>query len=252
MQPKDFYDENGNLIAWMWYGLSRFEKMIPINNKMRGLRLRSANIQLGNDDSLQGLFKEHRGNYYFVGEVFAVDRRLIPNSQRNYFNENDTRVLFETLLRNYFIEVLHQLYYGANKINNAYKKQENYVSIVADFEKKRKSGGFVDEEERQRLEVSVASAKKAAEDARKDLKKYEGIGDDTPLGEVRKHSAHDCDLANEWWSKFSSLPKEKQDQAKAIIALNKFEDGDYECDDPAILEVLSYYKITRDIAEAES
>ena len=67
-----------------------------------------------------------------------------------------------------------------------------------------------------------------------------------------KHSAHDCDLANEWWSKFSSLPKEKQDQAKAIIALNKFEDGDYECDDPAILEVLSYYKITRDIAEAEA
>lgn len=186
LQPKDFYDENGNLIAWMWYGLSRFEKMIPINNKMRGLRLRSANIQLGNDDSLQGLFKEHRGNYYFVGEVFAVDRRLIPNSQRNYFNENDTRVLFETLLRNYFIEVLHQLYYGANKINNAYKKQENYVSIVAEFEKKRKTGGFVDADEKQRLEVSVATAKKAAEDARKELKKYEGIGDDTPLGEVHK------------------------------------------------------------------
>lgn len=67
-----------------------------------------------------------------------------------------------------------------------------------------------------------------------------------------KHSAHDCDLANEWWSKFSSLPKEKQDQAKAIIALNKFDDGDYECDDPDILDVLSYYKITRDIAEAEA
>ena len=49
-----------------------------------------------------------------------------------------------------------------------------------------------------------------------------------------------------------TLPKEKQDQAKAIIALNKFEDGDYECDDSAILEVLSYYKITRDIAEAEA
>ena len=31
-----------------------------------------------------------------------------------------------------------------------------------------------------------------------------------------------------------------------------FEDGDYECDDSAILEVLSYYKITRDIAEAEA
>lgn len=90
---------NGNLIAWMWVGLSRFEKQIPKANAMRGLRVRSANIQLGNDDVLTDLFKEPRGNYYFVGEVFAVDKQLVPNSQRDYFNENETRVLFEDLLR---------------------------------------------------------------------------------------------------------------------------------------------------------
>ena len=37
--------------------------------------------------------------------------------------------------------------------------------------------------------------------------------------------------------------------AKSIIALNKFKPGDYECEDPDILEVLDYYKITRDDAE---
>jgi len=46
---------------------------------MRGLRLRSANIQVGNDDVLKDFFKENRGNYYFVGEVFAIDKDLIPN-----------------------------------------------------------------------------------------------------------------------------------------------------------------------------
>ena len=66
-----------------------------------------------------------------------------------------------------------------------------------------------------------------------------------------KHSDNDCDLANEWWTKFSALPADKLTVAKAIIAMNKFDDGEYECDDPDIEEVLSYYKITRSIAEAE-
>ena len=34
-------------------------------------------------------------------------------------------------------------------------------------------------------------------------------------------TAHDCDLANEWWAKFSSLPHEKAAKAKKIIALNR-------------------------------
>ncbi len=60
----------------------------------------------------------------------------------------------------------------------------------------------------------------------------------------------DCDLTTEWWSKFSSLSSDKLAKAKAIIALNKFKDGDYECDDEEINSVLSYYKITRYDAEA--
>lgn len=102
LEFKKFCNDDGTLIAWMWLGLSRFEKQIPKVNVMRGLRLRSSNIQIGNDDVLKDLFKENRGNYYFVGEVFAVSKNLIPNSQRDYFNENETRVMLEDKLRNYF------------------------------------------------------------------------------------------------------------------------------------------------------
>jgi hypothetical protein len=63
------------------------------------------------------------------------------------------------------------------------------------------------------------------------------------------HSKEDCDLANEWWEKFSALPYDKSEKAKEIIALNKFKDGDFVCEDQDILDVLSYYKITRDDAE---
>ena len=60
---------------------------------------------------------------------------------------------------------------------------------------------------------------------------------------------HDCDLTTEWWNKFNSLAPDKLQVAKDIIARNKFNDGDYECDDKDVVDVLSYYKITRDDAE---
>ena len=40
LEFKDFRDNNGKLIAWMWVGLSRFEKQIPKVNAMRGIRIR--------------------------------------------------------------------------------------------------------------------------------------------------------------------------------------------------------------------
>ena len=61
---------------------------------------------------------------------------------------------------------------------------------------------------------------------------------------------HDCDLANEWWEKFNALTPEKLEEAKSIIALNKFKDSDFECDDKDVLEVLSYYKISRNDTES--
>lgn len=186
LEFKDFRDDSGNLIAWMWIGLSRFEKQIPSINHMRGLRVRSANIQLGNDDALQPLFKENRGNYYFVGEVFAASRNLIPNSQRNYFNENETRVLFEDLLREYFFDVLHKLYYEANRVKNDYKRQEEYLSKVAEYQQKEREKGFVNEEERQKLQFDIDRAKKSAEEARKRLDRLDNSDSASPLTEVRK------------------------------------------------------------------
>lgn len=63
------------------------------------------------------------------------------------------------------------------------------------------------------------------------------------------YSSNDCDLANEWWKKFKALSPSKAEYARKIIALNKFSDDDYNTDDKDILDVLSYYKISRNNAE---
>lgn len=167
---KDFY-EGKQLIAWAWYGLSRFEKAIPkAQNPMYGFRLRQGNIQIGDNTAVASLFKEDRGNSYFIGEIFTVDKNLIPNSQRNYFNETPARVNLEEQLRVFFYEELHRLYHVANETKNRYKKLEAYNDAVAKLQEKNNKG-FVDQKEQLQMEASVEEARKKKDAAKKKLEK---------------------------------------------------------------------------------
>lgn len=183
---KDFYNSDSALFAWMWVGLSKFQRVIPKINQMRGLRLRKENIQIGGEDSLQKLFKEDRGNSYFVGEVFAVDKDLIPNSQRDYFNENRARAKFERELRKYFNEELHKIYYDGSAINSAYKKIDTYKKKEAEFKEKETAGGFVDEAHRERELQVVLNSKKEAETAQVRIEKMKDKADDLMQKIIRR------------------------------------------------------------------
>ncbi len=186
LEFKNLYNASGALIAWMWIGLSRFEKSIPKLNSMRGIRARQANIQIGKEDVFQHLFKESRGNNYFVGEVYTVSENLIANSQRDYFNETETRVVFEDVLRCYFYDTLHKLYTEANKIKNAYKRQDELVKISQEFQKKNEANSFIDNQAREKLAQQVVAAKDDAEKAMKQLEKYDNLEDTSPIAEVKK------------------------------------------------------------------
>jgi len=175
---KEFYDASGGLLAWLWVGLSRFQKAIPKINQMRGLRLRKDNIQIGDEDSLQKLFKEDRGSSYFVGEVFAFDKGLIPNSQRDYFNENTARATFERELRKYFSEELHKIYYEGSAINSLYKKIDAYEKKESEFKEKEAVSGFVDTEHHERELKNVIESKKEAEKAQILIGKKKDKADD--------------------------------------------------------------------------
>ncbi|NTV15474.1 MAG: ATP-binding protein [Desulfobulbaceae bacterium] len=168
---QDFLNQNGELIAWMWVGVSRFQNAIPKINQMRGLRLRKENIQIGGEDALQKLFKEDRGNSYFIGEVFAVDKYLIPNSQRDYFNENPARASFERELKRYFNEELYKTYRDGSAINSSLKKIDKYEKTKAGFNEKVAAGDFVDKEHRDRELNVILELKKEAECARGKIEK---------------------------------------------------------------------------------
>jgi len=177
----DFKNSDGELLAWMWVGLSKFQKAIPKINKMRGLRLRKENIQIGSEDTLQKLFKEDRGNSYFVGEVFAMDKYLIPNSQRDYFNENPVRQEFERVLYKYFNEELHKVYYGGSTINSAIKKIDTFEKKEAEFKAKDSASDFVDKDHREREMKAVYQAKAEAETAQVRIERMKSIASEDDI-----------------------------------------------------------------------
>lgn len=184
---KTFEKENGEMLAWMWYGISSFEKAIPESvNEMKGIRLRQANIQLGNERTLSKFFKEARGNSYFVGEVHAVHKNFIPNARRDYFNENETRVELEAQLRYYFSETLHRLYNDANKAKNAYKRDISLKQKQLEYIQKQKEG-FVDKKEKEKIESEIALRKTENEKALKEIDRLKAkTRVDEPFSKVLK------------------------------------------------------------------
>lgn len=178
VQFEIFKDSNDKPIAWMWYGISNFEKQIPSINKMRGLRLRKGNIQIGDENTLttHSFFKEPRGNYYFIGEIFALSSLLIPNARRDYFNLNDECRWFEGELRRLTYDRFYSLYHKANDIKKDLQRVQEYNKSNEDFHKKLAEGKFIDENAKNKafaeLEDKKAKAEKAQANLEKQKEKY--------------------------------------------------------------------------------
>lgn len=165
-----FRDTNDAVLAWMWYGISRFEKAIPVCNAMRGIRIRKGNIQIGNEETFfnQGLFKESRGYQYFVGEVHAINPNLRPNARRDYFNQNGTCKDFEALLRPILYDDFYRIYHNANSEKNAYKKIQELHDAKEVYEQKTQNG-FVSEEEKRKLEEDIKEKEEKAAKAQRQI-----------------------------------------------------------------------------------
>lgn len=79
--------ENG-IAAMGWILHHGYKGAIPAPAKIKGLRLRSGNMQVGDDRLLEGLFPEQRFNSWSVGEIHVTDERIVPNGRRDQYEEN--------------------------------------------------------------------------------------------------------------------------------------------------------------------
>jgi len=71
--------------AVVWLAHTPYAGSIPRGVGVRGLRARAGNIQIGSDRIFAHLFLEPRFNGWCVGEVHILDKRIVPNGRRDYF-----------------------------------------------------------------------------------------------------------------------------------------------------------------------
>lgn len=86
----DLSNSNGQ-IAFGWLCDLRLVGRVAPSSYMDGLRVRSGNIQIGNKDIFAELYREKRFSGYMIGEIHAVDSRLVPNSRRDDFEDRPLR-----------------------------------------------------------------------------------------------------------------------------------------------------------------
>ena len=69
-----------------WVAHSSYRGVISKEARVRGIRVRAGNIQVGDEGIFDSLFAEDRFNRWCcVGELHIVDSRIIPNGRRDYF-----------------------------------------------------------------------------------------------------------------------------------------------------------------------
>jgi molecular chaperone HtpG len=101
----DIKDDRGELAAKGWVLDHRYLGAIDTAASIKGLRLRSGNMQVGEGDVLQDLFTEPRFNTWVVGEFHVFDDRILPNGRRDHFEQN----VHFTNLRNQILPIAVEL-----------------------------------------------------------------------------------------------------------------------------------------------
>ena len=143
---------SGEPLFWGWFSMTSLEGQIPSANLARGIRLRSANIQIGDSEICKKFFtstSDQRFSFYFFGELHALNSKLIPNSRRDYFEDNDICKEFENAVKEEFLK-LKKYCYEVSNLKSCYKKISSTEKIRKEIEEKYKKG-FTNKEEQEEL-----------------------------------------------------------------------------------------------------
>jgi hypothetical protein len=88
LQQVSIPNSDGGIAAVGWVLHHGYLGAFPKTSPIKGLRLRSGNMQIGEAQLLDEIFAEPRFNSWAVGEVHILDDRILPNGRRDHFEQN--------------------------------------------------------------------------------------------------------------------------------------------------------------------
>lgn len=88
LEVKEITGVDGGVAAIAWVLHHGYFGALPSKTLVKGLRLRTGNVQVGGDALLEELFPESRFNSWAIGEVHVIDKKVFPNGRRDHFEQS--------------------------------------------------------------------------------------------------------------------------------------------------------------------
>lgn len=217
---------HGEVLAIGWYGLTSNLQRIPVYNEPYGIRIRKGNIQIGDQFTMQRFYREERFHNYFVGELHVISQNLIPNGQRDYFDECELITVFEQQMKS-VAGKLSKLCHDASNLNSAANKIESFSNQLNEFKRKQSDNEFIssnhEEEEKQKLD----KIEKEAVEAENKIKKIEERAEENePLKKLvdrRKKGLENKKNQDKPENELKNSKKKKKYKSHKLSALNRKE-----------------------------
>ena len=149
-----------DLLAIGWIAHSSYCGALPKTGRVRGVRARIGDFQVGDEKVFEHLFTEPRFNQWCVAEVHILDPRLRPNGRRDYFEPGPHL----RHLENQLVGVCRRLEKrcrSASRYRNAERRVENVVSEVSDACELARSGYLTGQAVRALIKRQRAGVEKA-------------------------------------------------------------------------------------------
>ena len=109
--------------------------MGAINDKaLSGVKVRSGNIQVGENDLFRSLFKQERFNSWCIGEFHIIHNKIKPNGRRDGFEHNKFYYTFLDHLKPTLTEI-SKIIEDTSRERNLKDKKQNVVKFSSKKDK---------------------------------------------------------------------------------------------------------------------
>jgi molecular chaperone HtpG len=88
VQFVEFPDVDGKPGAVAWTADHEYIRSIPPSLGVCGIRARNGDLQVGEANIFEDVFKERRFNGWSISEIHILDQRIVPNARRDNFEVN--------------------------------------------------------------------------------------------------------------------------------------------------------------------
>lgn len=150
---------DGSVLAIAWLGKTNYLGSI-YDKSVKGIRLRKGNIQIGDGQTLNTVFKDARFNGWSIGEVFVSSTQLIPNARRDNFEKTPAYFVLTEQLQKVAAEITREIRAASLKRNRELSEElEKAKGTVQDAVDAIENGA--DLTVKNRISQKLSSAQKA-------------------------------------------------------------------------------------------